>query len=208
MVPHDQFVTALILAGGKGRRLDGQDKGLIELLGRPLIEYILETITAQTSSVLINANRNQDAYQGYGHTVISDALSDYQGPLAGFAIGMKTSSTPYIVTLPCDGPFVPVDLVSRLVKTLKTQNADIAVAHDGTRIQPVYALIPVNLLSSLSNFLESGDRKIDRWYTQHNFAYSDFSDQPEAFLNINTADDLEQIERLMRSKTAEYNQAQ
>jgi len=208
MVSHSNNVTAVILAGGKGRRIDGQDKGLIELTGRPLIEYIIDTITPQTSKILINANRNIERYRQFGHPVITDTLSDFQGPLAGFAIGMESAKTPYIITLPCDGPFVPDDLISRMVKAIKENDAEIAVAHDGTRMQPVYALLPVTLLPDLKSFLTSGERKIDRWYTQHDFALADFSDKPESFLNINTPDDQKQIQALLMKQTTSFKQAQ
>jgi molybdenum cofactor guanylyltransferase len=204
----NSYVTALILAGGKGRRIDGKDKGLIQLSGRPLIEYIIEAIAEQTSNIMINANRNIARYSEYGHPVIADTLDDFQGPLAGFATGMEQVQTPYIVTLPCDGPFVPDDLVARMIKALKQENAEIAVAHDGTRMQPVYALLPVTLLQDLKSFLASGDRKIDRWYAQHQFALADFSDRRDSFLNINTPDDQEKIQAILMNQIHVYQHAQ
>lgn len=200
-------VTALILAGGKGRRIEGQDKGLIELTGKPLIEYILEAISPQASGILINANRNTERYGRYGYPVIPDALSDFQGPLAGIATGMEHAFTPYIITLPCDGPFVPADLVSRLARALIRDNADMAVAHDGVRMQPVYALLPVYLLNSLKAFLASGERKIDRWYALHHYTLADFSDHPGAFLNVNTPEDLERIQTMLADKESVSGQA-
>lgn len=179
-------ITAVILAGGKGRRLGGQDKGLVKHKGKRLIEHVLERIKPQVQSILINANRNHQNYNQYGYTVISDELSNFQGPLAGFAVAMKTAKTDYIVTSPCDGPQLPLDLVSRLSNKLNHSSHNIAVAHDGQRLQPVYALIPIALIKSLESFLENGDRKIDLWYAQQNTAFVDFSDQKNAFLNINT----------------------
>lgn len=208
MAPHKNNITAVILAGGKGRRIDGQDKGLIQLSGRPLIEYIIDAIAQQTSKILINANRNIARYSEYGHPVIADTLSDFQGPLAGFAIGMEQAQTRYIVTLPCDGPFVTDDLVSRMATVMAEKNAEIVVAHDGTRLQPVYALLSVTLLPSLKSFLASGDRKIDRWYAQHQFALADFSDRPESFLNINTPDDQEKIQAILMNQIHSYQNAQ
>jgi molybdenum cofactor guanylyltransferase len=190
-------VTALILAGGKGRRIDGQDKGLIEVAGRPLIEHILEAVTPQVGGVLINANRNSERYSQYGYPVIPDDMSDFQGPLAGIATGMEHASTAYIATLPCDGPFVPDNLVSRLAQALTRYDADIAVAHDGVRLQPVYALLPTCLLNSLKSFLASGERKIDRWFGLHKYVLADFSDHPETFLNVNTPNDLKHIQTLL-----------
>ena len=181
-------VTAVILAGGKGRRMEGKDKGLVELANRPLIEYVIDAIKPQVETIILNANRNQEQYSQYGYPVISDALHDYQGPLAGFISALKSSATGYIVTLPCDGPFLPKDLVERLILALTDNEAEIAVAHDGDRMQPVYSLIPTTLINSLSSFLDTGERKIDLWYKQHRVALADFSDCPETFKNINTAE--------------------
>ena len=193
--PEKNNITAVVLAGGRGRRLGGQDKGLLEIDGRPLIEHILELVTPQVTAVIINANRNQPIYSSYGHPVISDNMTDYQGPLAGFAAALSVCNTDYIITLPCDGPFVPGDLVNRLSAAIEENDADLAVAHDGERMQPVYALIPRSLLGSLQDFLDDGDRKIDLWYARHNTALADFSDVVDTFFNINTEDDRRSIDR-------------
>ena len=187
-------VTAVILAGGKGRRMDGQDKGLVEFAGRPLVEYVIEAIESQVATVMLNANRNQQQYARYGYPVISDALEDYQGPLAGFLSALNNARTDYVVTLPCDGPFIASDLVARLIAALNAGNADIAVAHDGERMQPVYSLIPARLSSSLEEFLDTGERKIDRWYQQLNVALADFSDCADSFRNINTAEQRDRLQ--------------
>jgi len=183
---HD--ITAVILAGGKGRRMDGKDKGLVELANRPLIEYVIRVIEPQVESIILNANRNQQQYSLYGYPVITDTLDDFQGPLAGFYSAMKNTTNSHIATMPCDGPLLPDDLVSRLIAALHDEKADIAVAYDGERMQPVYSLIPVALMSSLHSFLDSGERKIDLWYKQHRVALADFSDCPETFRNINTTE--------------------
>ena len=198
--PEKNNITAVVLAGGRGRRLGGQDKGLVDLDGRPLIEHILGLVTPQVSAVIINANRNQQIYADLGHPVISDNMADYQGPLAGFAVALAACNTDYIMTLPCDGPYVPVDLVSRLSAAMKDNDAELAVAYDGQRMQPVYALIPRSLLGSLQDFLDAGDRKIDLWYARHNTALADFSDVIDTFFNINTEDDLSKFDK---SGTAE-----
>ena len=198
--PEKNNITAVVLAGGRGRRLGGQDKGLVDLDGKPLIEHILELVTPQVSAVIINANRNQQVYADLGHPVISDNMADYQGPLAGFAVALAACNTDYIMTLPCDGPYVPVDLVSRLSAAMKDNDAELAVAYDGQRMQPVYALIPRSLLGSLQEFLDAGNRKIDLWYARHNTALADFSDVIDTFFNINTEDDLSKFDK---SGTAE-----
>ena len=195
MKPNSQQITAVILAGGMGRRMGGQDKGQLILNGRPLIEYILEAIEPQVKTILINANRHQAEYARYGYPVVPDLLQGYQGPLAGFASGMRAATTPYIVTLPCDGPFSAPDLVKRLATALQSMHADIAVAHDGERLQPVYALLPTKLQSNLEDFLASGERKIDRWYAQHNMAFADFADATQTFQNINTPQDQQRIQQ-------------
>lgn len=193
--PTKQDVTAVILAGGKGRRMDGKDKGLVELANRPLIEYVIVAIKPQVDSIILSANRNQQQYSVYGYPVITDALDDFQGPLAGFYSAMKSASSSYIVTLPCDGPLLPGDLVTRLITALDDEDAEIAVAHDGERMQPMYSLIPVALMASLNEFLDSGERKVDLWYKQHRVALADFSDCPETFRNINTADQRDRLQQ-------------
>lgn len=189
----NQEITAVILAGGRGRRMGGVDKGLVDLGGRMLIEYVLAAITPQVGSVLINANRNLERYQCFGHPVLSDDLNDYQGPLAGFQAALQTLSTPYMITMPCDGPLLPTDYVERMMSALEFNGAELAVAHDGTRLQPVYALIPRALTASLTQFLAGGDRKIDLWYGQHQMALADFTDSAKAFRNINTPKERDQL---------------
>ncbi|MCM8856203.1 MAG: molybdenum cofactor guanylyltransferase [Candidatus Thiodiazotropha sp.] len=179
-------ITAVILAGGRGSRMGGEDKGLIELNGKPLITHIIAAIEPQVAQILINANRNLVRYQQLGYPVFADSLADYQGPLAGFLTAMQTLLTADMVTLPCDGPLLPEDLVERLVRARDSEDAEIAVAHDGERLQPVYALIPKHLSTSLQHYLDNGDRKIDLWYNKHRVAYADFSDLPRTFVNINT----------------------
>lgn len=181
-----QDISAVILAGGKGRRLGGQDKGLVPYKGRPLVEHVLERIKPQVETIVLNVNRNHAAYGAYGYSVIGDDLLNYQGPLAGFATAMRCVATPYIITLPCDGPLISHDLVMRLMASLQAYPDAIAVGHDGKRLQPVYALIPVNLLISLRQFLASGQRKVGDWYDQHHTILTDFSDIPHIFANINT----------------------
>ncbi len=189
---HD--VTAVILAGGKGSRMDGRDKGLVTLANRPLIEYVIEAVKPQAEHVMINANRNLEQYAVFGYPVVTDTLSGFQGPLAGYLSALTASTTRYIATVPCDGPFLPDDLVDRLIKALTASDAEIAVAHDGQRLQPVYSLIPTALANSLSAFLETGERKIDIWYAQHRVALADFADCPETFINVNTAEQRDRLQ--------------
>ena len=187
--------TAVILAGGRGSRMGGNDKGLVLLDGKPLIEHVITTIAPQVGHLLINANRNMADYQKFGYPVIRDELSGYQGPLAGIYSALEQISTPDLITVPCDGPRLPQDLVARLARAREAEAADIAVAHDGKRLQPVYALIAKKLRPSLKAYLDGGDRKIDLWYAQHKMATADFSDIPETFLNINTPEERNAFEQ-------------
>ena len=188
-------ITVVILAGGRGRRMGGKDKGLVKFNGSPLIKHVLSAVSTQAGQLIINANRNLEEYRRYGFPVVSDTMADYQGPLAGFASSMAAANTDFIVTIPCDSPLPPADLVQRLVDALQDEDAELAVAHDGNRLQPVFALIKVSLLPSLQEFLRRGDRKIDLWYAQHKMAKADFSDIPETFLNINTPGDQQQLQQ-------------
>lgn len=191
--------TGVILAGGQARRMGGQDKGLIELAGSPMVQYVLDAITPQVGHVIINANRNQDIYAHYGRPVIADEFEGFCGPLAGMASSLRTVTTPFMVTAPCDSPFVPKDLVQRLYLQLLQDKADISVAHNGERIQPVFTLMKTTLLDSILDFLGKGERKIDKWFEQHNLAITDFSDCPDTFININTQDDLSIIESRLKA---------
>lgn len=184
-----QDITALILAGGKSRRMGGKDKGLLPFGDGLLVEHVLMRIRSQVGAVLISANRNQEMYARLGYPVIADPLDDFQGPLAGFMAGLENMQTEYLLTLPCDGPFIVDDLAARLAHGLSETNADIAVAHDGERLQPVYALLHRRVLSDLRLALQQGERKIDRWYPRHHWITVDFSDVPQQFSNINTPED-------------------
>ena len=188
-VMNKKNISAVILAGGQGRRMGGEDKGLIEFDGKPIIEILIEKLQQQQIEIVVNANRNYEKYQSYGLPVITDELENFQGPLAGFASAMKAVDTNYILTLPCDGPFLADNFVDLFIECQATTSSSICVAHDGERLQPVYALINVGLLDSLNQFLESGDRKIDRWYAQHDYAQVDFSAQKNMFGNINRPED-------------------
>ena len=190
----DKDITAVILAGGQGRRMGGQDKGLIEFDGKPLAAILVEQLSQQGVDIIINANRNHDQYQKLGFPVISDTLEDYQGPLAGFASAMAAVNSQFILTLPCDGPLLSDDYVARFIASYTQSAAPVQVAFDGDRLQPVHALIKVDLLPSLNQFLEGGDRKIDRWYAQHDYERVDFSDCASMFRNINTPADRDSLQ--------------
>ncbi len=186
---HARDITAVILAGGQGRRMGGQDKGLLLFDGKPLVEILIGRLERQALGIVINANRNLEEYRRYGYPVVHDQLADYQGPLAGFATAMASVGSEFILTLPCDSPLLEVDYAQRFIDSYARQPAPVHVAFDGNRLQPVHALIKVDLLSSLQQFLDSGERKIDRWYAQHDYQRVDFSDCADMFRNINTPAD-------------------
>lgn len=184
-----QQITALILAGGKSRRMGGTDKGLLPFGGGLLVGHVLDAIRPQVGGVLISANRHQAEYERFGVPVLTDPLDDFQGPLAGFLAGLRRMQTEYLLTLPCDGPVVVDDLAGRLAAGLSRSDADIAVAHDGNRLQPVYALLNRRVRPDLELALGEGERKIDRWYARNRWVRVDFHDVPEQFSNINTPED-------------------
>ncbi len=190
-----QQITALILAGGKGRRMGGRDKGLLPFGDGLLVGQVLAAILPQVGAVMINANRHQVEYAQLGYPVVADTLAGFQGPLAGFLAGLEQLQTEYLMTLPCDGPIVVADLALRLANGLEDAGADIAVAHDGKRLQPVYALLHRRVLPDLRAALAEGERKIDRWYPRNAWVTVDFSDVPEQFSNINTPEDYAAVGR-------------
>ncbi len=191
------MVTAGILAGGRGSRLGGIDKGWVELDGKPLIRHLLDRLEPQTRHILINANRNLDDYATLGYPVVGDRLDGFQGPLAGFAALLHACEDEWLAVMPCDSPLLPEDYLQRLLATAgQNREARIVVAHDGQRIQPTHALIANELLNDLEKFLQSGGRKIKLWYERHHLAVADFSDRPESFVNLNQPADYEQLAEL------------
>lgn len=193
-------ITGLVLAGGQGSRLGGQDKGLVKLHGRPMIEHVLTVLSPQVGKVLINANRNIESYAGYGYEVISDAHTGYQGPLAGIASGLHSATSEYLFCVPCDSPLLLPDLADRLYKACTESSSDIAIPDDGNRTHPVFALIRCALRDSLEDFLAGGDRKILRWMSRHQMITVDFSDAAESFSNINTEDELDSATLIMTQR--------
>jgi len=203
-----QEITGLILAGGRGSRMGGVDKGLQNLNGMPMALHTLLRLQLQTGQVMINANRNLAAYESFGVPVWPAVLADYAGPLAGFLTGLERCETPYLATVPCDTPRFPLDLVPRLAEALEREDADIAMAaapeqdKDGqikVRTQPVFCLLRVELLESLVDFTHKGGRKIDTWTALHKTVVVPFDqpgDDPLAFSNANTLAELKQLEEL------------
>ncbi|HQR50270.1 MAG TPA: molybdenum cofactor guanylyltransferase MobA [Methylophilaceae bacterium] len=184
-------VTGIVLAGGMGRRMGGVDKGLLPFHGKPLVAHVLERLQPQVTEILLNANREIEAYQAFGYPVISDAIGGFAGPLAGLHSGMSVAKTPLVVTVPCDSPFLPADLAQRLLQAMEKHQADLAVAKTGDQPHPVFCLCRTSLLPGLTRFLESGGRKIDAWYAGLNAVEVPFDDEADAFANFNTPAELE-----------------
>ncbi|MDR3454036.1 MAG: molybdenum cofactor guanylyltransferase MobA [Rhodoferax sp.] len=198
-------ITGLVLAGGRGSRMGGVDKGLQNFNGMPLALHTLMRLQMQVGRTMINANRNLAAYESFGAPVWPDGLADYAGPLAGFLTGLERCETPYLVTVPCDTPLFPLDLVARLAQGLEREDAEIAMAagRDGAppaavRTQPVFCLLRVTLLESLVRFTHGGGRKIDAWTAQHKTVVVPFDgpdDDARAFFNANTLAELHSLEK-------------
>lgn len=181
-------VTGIILAGGRGRRMGGVDKGLQPLRGRPMVAWALERLAPQVDEILVNANQNAEAYAKLGYRVVPDSVGGFAGPLAGLHAGLQAASHPLAVSVPCDSPFLPLDLVVRL-KSFLGEN-DLAVAKTGDQAHPVFALVRRSVLPHLESFLAGGGRKIDAWYATLAAVEVSFDDQPDAFRNINTLEEL------------------
>ena len=197
MIARDN-ITGLILAGGRGSRMGGTDKGLQPFQGTPMVQHTLRRLAPQTGALLINANRNLDRYAAFGVPVVPDIIPDFAGPLAGMLAGLAQCKTRWIVTAPCDTPFLPVDLVERLACAIEADDAALAIPvtvdADGRRqLQPVFCMMPVTAAASLRAYLDAGQRRIETWVTGQRLAQVLFDDAA-AFANLNTLDDLRQHE--------------
>ena len=187
-------ITGVVLAGGLGRRMGGTDKGLQELRGQPMVHWVIERLAPQVDELLINANQNGERYAAFGHRVVPDQIPDFAGPLAGLHAALATATHPLVATAPCDSPFLPADLISRLFSALTAADADLAVAKTFDQAHPVFCLCRRSVLPHLTEFLESGGRKVDRWYSTLNIVEVAFDDEADAFENINTHEELGRFE--------------
>lgn len=184
---HD--ITGLILAGGRGQRMGGVDKGLQLHAGRPLVAHVVERLVPQVGKLLISANRNPESYAALGYPVVADRIDGFAGPLAGIHAGLTACTTPLLATAPCDAPFLPLDLVDRLRAALLLADAEIAVAATGTGLHPTFALMRREVLTSLAAYLADGRHRVQEWCRSRALCVVDFADE-RAFANINTLDDL------------------
>lgn len=188
--PATDAITGLVLAGGAGRRMGGRDKGLIELSGRPLTAWALDGLRPQVEALLISANRELDAYRAWGVPVVTDAEPDFPGPLAGVLAGLRIAHTGWLLSLPCDAPAVPADLARRLQAAVIADDAELAVARSAGRLHPLHALWSTALAADLAAGLAAGQRKVTDWQNTRRQVIVDFDQQPEAFENVNTPEQL------------------
>lgn len=189
------LITGVILAGGLGRRMGGVDKGLQVLRGKPMAQWVLERLVPQVDELLINANQNVERYAEFGYRVIPDQIPDFAGPLAGLHAALSAAKHRLIATAPCDSPFLPEDLISRLFEALTAAGADLAVARTFDRTHPVFCLCKKDVLPHLTDFLQSGGRKIGRWHETLKVIEVPFDDEAAAFENINTREELGRFEK-------------
>lgn len=188
-------VTAVVLAGGRGSRMADQDKGLVRLWDKALIAQVIARVAPQVDTLLISANRNLDAYEAMGHSVIADAGNgEFRGPLAGIAAAMAVSDSAQLLVVPCDAPCLPRDLCMRLRAAVKHPTREIAVAHDGVRMQNVVALIPVSLRDEIESRLAAGEYRLESFLRRHAPVIVDFSDEAAAFVNVNSTEELERLQ--------------
>jgi molybdopterin-guanine dinucleotide biosynthesis protein A len=193
MMSGQNKVTGIVLAGGLARRMNKQDKGLIEYHNKSMVTYAVKAMMEVTDNVVINANRNLDAYAQFGCEVITDQTNTFDGPLAGILSAMMYAETSIVCVIPCDSPLIKAKHLQRLLIALD-DTVDIAVASDGNRMQPVFLALKTSLQSDLEAYLQAGERKIDVWLQQHSLRVVDFSQDKNVFMNINTLDELNTLE--------------
>ena len=190
-------ITGLVLAGGRGRRLGGQDKGLLPLGQRPAVTWLLQALAPQTDALLISANRHLEQYRAFGYPVIADNSGDYAGPLAGLLAGLEHCRTDYLLSAPCDAPLLAPDYARRMLAALQEAGARLSVAHDGARLQPVHLLLHRDLAAELRAALQAGERTTRDWVLARQPALADFSNHREQFCNMNTPEEQAQLEALL-----------
>ncbi|MGD0962147.1 MAG: molybdenum cofactor guanylyltransferase MobA [Methylomonas sp.] len=186
-------ISGVVLAGGQGRRMRRQDKGLLQFKGQALVSYALNALAPLTDELMISANRNQEIYRQFGYPVLADSAQTFDGPLAGILAAMRFASHPLLLVCPCDSPYIQTRYLQRLLTAINPET-DLSYADDGLRIHPVFMAVKINLRENLNDFLENGDRKIQTWIRGRQSVPVDFSDAPEIFANINTPEQLAALE--------------
>ena len=194
MIPPQPTLAGVILAGGLARRMNNTDKGLVTLNGTPLVSYVIEALTPVVDNIYISANRNVDTYKSFGYPVITDQTQDFSGPLAGILSVMLFTQADILLVVPCDSPLIKAEYLQKLLDTLSESNCEISVAFDGERLHPVFIALKTTLKSSLSDYLKSGERKVENWLKQQHWEATDLSAELEVFTNINTYEELRLVE--------------
>jgi molybdopterin-guanine dinucleotide biosynthesis protein A len=192
-------ISGIVLAGGLSRRMGGIDKGLINLADRPMIAHVLDRLAPQVDEILISANHDTDRYAEFGFIVLPDAIEGHAGPLAGLHRAMQIARHPLLLSVPCDSPLLPADLASRLLRALDDSRADLALARTGNRTHPVFSLCHISLADGLQRYLQAGGRKVSDWHATLKVIEVSFDDEPEAFTNINTPEDLDIVRHRLGS---------
>lgn len=196
-MPDRGEITGAVLAGGEGRRMGGVDKGLVPMAGRPLVAWTLEALRPQADALLINANRSLDRYREFGVPVVPDRVDGFMGPLAGVQAALAAAASDYVLVVPCDTPRLPADLGERLGRALTENGAEIAVAETGGRLQPLHVLLRADLAADLGAALARGVRKPEHWYATRDWVRVPCDDVAEAFVNVNTPEQREELEALL-----------
>ena len=187
-------ISSILLAGGRATRMGGVDKGLVVLQQKALTAHVIARLKSQVDEIFISANREIEIYKTFGYTVLQDTNADFIGPLAGFFLGLQNAQYDYVLTVPCDSPLLPLDLAERLLSGMAASHADIAVASSDENSHPVFCLMKKSVLPSLQAYIDSGGRKVSAWQKGQKTIEVDFSDCNEAFTNLNTFDDLADLE--------------
>ena len=188
------LISAIIISGGRATRMNGVDKGFVLFQQKPLIAHVIARLKPQVDEIFINANREITQYAAFGYPVLQDENADFIGPLAGFSLGLQHAKHDYVLTVSCDSPLLPLDLVQRLMAAMLEHPADIAVASSDENSHPVFCLVKKSVLPSLLAYIESGERKVSAWQKSQKYFEVDFSDCSDAFVNLNTFVDLADLE--------------
>lgn len=200
-MPHSTpEITTVILAGGAAQRMGGEDKGLKQLNGKAMIAHVIERLSDQVSALLINCNRSQQQYAAFGHQLVEDTISGGAGPLAGVLTALEHSDSEYVLSVPCDTPLLPLDLVTRMLQAIQQEGAEACTVSDGERLHPVILLVKRSVQSGLQHYLNDGGRKVHDWFYSIPHCSADFSDQPEAFFNINTPQQLAAVQQRLQKR--------
>jgi molybdopterin-guanine dinucleotide biosynthesis protein A len=199
-------ISAIILSGGRATRMNGADKGLVPLQGKPLIKHVIDRLVPQVNEIIINTNREVAKYQKFGYTILQDKIDDFLGPLAGFSLGLQHAKYDYVLTVPCDSPLLPLDLAKRLLTALLDHKADIAAASSDGNTHPVFCLCNKSVLPTLEAYLLKGERRVSAWQKSQRYIEVDFSNDSEAFTNLNTFESLEELELKLNSTSTILNE--